>query len=410
MRNDEIKKLDLAEFAVRYYGFSHTEKSTMNSPSLKNAKGDHIVCKYYSDGGNSFFDPTDNARKGDIYNFVMWQESCDFKAAAAKIRDNLGMIAVQNQAPIPTAQGEKKEFDRDAAKKLIPIVHHAYLEEERCIPGDLLAHGRFKGTIMTDTYHNAVFPHYDKDGEIVGYVKKNRKFNGFSEGGEKLLWKSNQFKTDTKLVVCEAAIDALSIAAMTANCEKMADVFFHTRYVSIDGGLSPEAEALLKEEVRQMPKDAVIEAAFDHDSQGEKYTEKLRLICEECGDKKIQINTPKKKKDWNEVLVAYVKRQAQINAVYGYDQRAPVPSQPSAPAAPAPSAAPQLCTEKMKDMIRDLTQQGYINNMSEALLSRLSKSAGHRLITAALARQSAGMSAYNEPQKKTTNNQQAMSL
>ena len=82
--SQEVKLVNLAEFTKRHYGFQETEKSTKNSPCLKNPAGDVIVVKYQQNGVNTFFCPKDN-QKGDIYNFVMWQEHCDFKTAAAKI-------------------------------------------------------------------------------------------------------------------------------------------------------------------------------------------------------------------------------------------------------------------------------------------------------------------------------------
>ena len=68
--SQEVKLVNLAEFTKRHYGFQETEKSTKNSPCLKNPAGDVIVVKYQQNGVNTFFCPKDN-QKGDIYNFVM---------------------------------------------------------------------------------------------------------------------------------------------------------------------------------------------------------------------------------------------------------------------------------------------------------------------------------------------------
>ena len=97
--SQEVKLVNLAEFTKRHYGFQETEKSTKNSPCLKNPAGDVIVVKYQQNGVNTFFCPKDN-QKGDIYNFVMWQEHCDFKTAAAKIDNLLGLASIQGN-PIP---------------------------------------------------------------------------------------------------------------------------------------------------------------------------------------------------------------------------------------------------------------------------------------------------------------------
>jgi uncharacterized protein DUF3991 len=60
---------------------------------------------------------------------------------------------------------------------------------------------------------NAVFPHFDKDG-MCGYEIRNTNFKGYSSGGTKALWLSQEYPSDNKLVLCESAIDALSHAVL----------------------------------------------------------------------------------------------------------------------------------------------------------------------------------------------------
>lgn len=369
--SQEVKLVNLAEFTKRHYGFQETEKSTKNSPCLKNPAGDVIVVKYQQNGVNTFFCPKDN-QKGDIYNFVMWQEHCDFKTAAAKIDNLLGLASIQGN-PIPQEKRVAKVFDVNAAAQLKPVQEHAYLES-RGIDNAMLIHGRFRGTVLTDEYHNAVFPHC-RHGKIVGYVKKNYKFNGFSEGGEKLLWKSNQFPGDTRLCVTEAAIDALSLAVLMRDSPKHAEQMYHTRFVSIDGGYSPEAEAMLKQEVAALPRGSVIEAAFDNDEQGRRYCEKLANISMECGQVYAE-NIPSKRKDWNEVLQAYLKREAakaQVAAAY-----------PRIPA--TPPSEPRKISQKQRGKIRGLIKNGYLTPIPEEKIDRMTGGEAWQTIAAGMER------------------------
>ena len=398
MQNDDLKKRNLAEFAKQHYGFVETEKSTRNSPALQKKNGDTIVIKYHEDGVNTFFDPKSEHR-GDIYNFVQWQENCDFRTAAQKIKSLLG-ISEQQGKPVERKAGKKMAFDKAAAAKLTPVTEHAYLAD-RGIPGELLAHGRFKGTVYIDDYRNAVFPHY-KGKEICGYSKKNWKFDGFSEGGDKLLWRSNFFPDDKKLVVAEAGIDALSIAYMTWHNPKFSETFYHTRFISIDGGMSPEAEKMLRDEVAAMPADAVIEAAFDNDAQGTQYTEKLRAICEDCR-RTFQENRPKRKKDWNDVLQSYVKRESEINAVYGA----------SAESAPTRKEASDSCSQKQVALIQSLVQQGVLNPVPDRVLDTMPREQARKLIYIGIQRQKEGVLApppKGEAEKKTSESSQGMSM
>ena len=421
MHNHDYKLLDLSELAIREYGFQKTAKSTQNSPALKNAKGDHIVIKVQADGANTFFSPTSD-RKGSIYDFVMWQENCDFQAAAEKIRYLLGRKlerSFKENSPAP----EHKNFDCEAVKKLKVMTYSKYLES-RGIPDELLKHGRFKGTIMIDEHNNAIFPHY-KDDKIVGYVKKNYKFSGFSEGGEKLLWKSNQFPEDNRLVACEAAIDALSVATMLAENPKHKESFFHTRFISIDGGMSPAAEKALRAEVAALPKKAVVEAAFDNDSQGEKYTEKLQAICNECKREMAEAR-PKQKKDWNEVLQAYRERQdlkakaasepapaaTEKTAPEKQEKKAPAAAGKKAPAAPEKPAESvqekQPASGKHKSLIIDLVQQKFLNPVPKNVLQTLSKEKASSIIRAGLVRQDKNERAPAEKNMATQKQRQAV--
>lgn len=418
MPNHDYKLLDLTDLAIREYGFQKTAKSTRNSPALKNAKGDHIVIKVQADGAHTFFSPTSD-RKGSIYDFVMWQENCDFQAAAEKIRYLLGRELERSfieSAPRP----KHKEFDREAVKKLKVMSYSKYLES-RGIHDTLLQHGRFKGTILIDEHNNAVFPHC-KDDQIVGYVKKNYKFSGFSEGGEKLIWKSNQFPEDTRLVVCEAAIDALSVATMLAENPKHKESFYHTRFISIDGGMSPAAETALRSEVASMPENSVIEAAFDNDSQGEKYTEKLQAICNEC-KRKMSVAKPKQKKDWNEVLQSYRERQGQKAAAVSDPSTVPANSAPekqekmppsatektaAAAAEKAPSEADVYASEKQKSLIIELVHQKYLNPVPKNIMEKLTKDKASSIIRAGLARKEKNEPAPAEKNMATQKQRQAV--
>ena len=389
MTTEEMKKLDIAEFAEKFYGFKRTQKSTKNSPSLKNGV-DHIVVKYHPDGKCTFFSP-ESDKKGDIFNFVEWQQGCNFKESQKFINKFLGVSdvsAVSDQQIKATAKAafaekktavgvakapEGKQFDQKALEKLKTVDEHQYLES-RGIPSEILKHKRFFGTVLTDEWNNAVFPHL-KDNKIVGYTKKNYKFNGFSEGGEKLLWKSNQFKQDNRLVVAESAIDALSKATFEFSSQKTAETFYHTRFVSIDGGMSQAAEEALKAEIKALPDKAEVVAAFDNDDQGRKYLEKLQEFCKEAGKNCVSA-IPKIRKDWNEVLVAYREREKEK----------------------AEFAEP--ATENQKKMIRSLANEGILTDINEVFLERLTKTTAKKMIFVGLKKKEAQSQSQSQSQSE----------
>jgi len=182
--------------------------------------------------------------------------------------------------------------------KLKPVKSHPYLESRGI---DNINHKRFKETVVSDDRKNAVFPHTNAAGEITGYAMKNTKFNGFSPGGSKTLWKSNQLDSDKQLVITESAIDALSYAKLMD--KRAPKQISNTRFISTEGAFSPAVQKMIEAEIVSMPETATIVGAFDNDDQGWKYASELKTICEEAG-RKCRTDIPRVKGyDWNQVLV-----------------------------------------------------------------------------------------------------------
>ena len=136
---------------------------------------------------------------------------------------------------------------------------------------------------------------------------KNKNFNGFSPGGTKNIWRSNQYKNDNQLVVTESAIDALSYAKLMNKRDPQQ--FFSTRFISTEGAFSPEVQTMIKAEIALMPESAQVIAAFDNDEQGWKYAKELKSSCEEM-ERKCKIDIPRVKGyDWNDVLEKSLERE-----------------------------------------------------------------------------------------------------
>ena len=181
------------------------------------------------------------------------------------------------------------ERDRICAK---PVRTTAYLELNRQISNKTLMNDLFRDKIFKDKYNNVCFPHYNKLG-FSGFEKKNKRFNGFSEGGKRGLWFSNKPQECNKIIICESAIDALSYYELKK--EKNA------QYISIGGQLSYEQLDLIKV-VLEKNKDKEIILAVDNDKQGEKYIEKIKEVAKEVKHDNVIVDIPENKKDWNDEL------------------------------------------------------------------------------------------------------------
>jgi len=172
---------------------------------------------------------------------------------------------------------------------------HPYLENDRSLPAPLLEDPRFAGRIRTDSKGNAVFPHFNREG-LCGYEIKNRGFTGFASGGTKGLWSSHEEDGDTRLVVCESAIDALSHAALFPAPG--------TRYASIGGQMNPLQPELVRAAAARMPVGSEIVAAMDADTEGRKLADVVRQAVELSGrsDLRFSVHEPVGFKDWNDQL------------------------------------------------------------------------------------------------------------
>lgn len=105
------------------------------------------------------------------------------------------------------------EYSRSEA-----VTRHAYLKNHRAIPARTIGSDRFTNRIRKDQRGNAIFPHFDAEG-LCGLELKNVDFTGFSAGGVKGLWLSQSKAEDSRLLLAESAIDALSHATLYPDAE-----------------------------------------------------------------------------------------------------------------------------------------------------------------------------------------------
>ena len=187
---------------------------------------------------------------------------------------------------------------RYEAMKPLNVAGHPYLENERRIPADVFSNPRFFGRIRTDNHQNAVFPHWNQEG-LCGYEIKNRNFTGFAPGGEKGLWGSRTSPDDTKLVIAETAIDALSYFVVKHPAR--------ARYVSTAGALNPIQPTLILSAVNKLPPRSEVILAMDNDHGGVQLAGKILTIFSQLDAGRCVLKTdlpPTPGQDWNDVLQA----------------------------------------------------------------------------------------------------------
>jgi hypothetical protein len=138
-------------------------------------------------------------------------------------------------------------------------------------------------------------PHADRDGPC-GYEIKNWGFTGFAPGGEKGLWVSRVYRTDTSLVLAESGIDALSYAALHPDV--------NARYASFGGAMNPFQPTLIRAAIERLTPGATVRTATDNDEDGAGFAAIIEGLVAETGrgDLAVERITPINAKDWNDAL------------------------------------------------------------------------------------------------------------
>lgn len=300
-RQEELEKfktkINLVEYA-QSEGYQYIAKqSSRNSAVLFHDNGDKIVVATDTDGHGIYFSVKDDRHQGTIIDFVQNRRNVGLKTVRAELKSWQNEGRTQPTKFTPREKPQPISRDRlsviKVASNLKLVQSHPYLAK-RGIDQSILKSDRFNGTVAVDNRGNAIFPHYDQDG-ITGFTAKNDNYTGFSKGGTKALWSSKTNEQDSRLVIVESAIDAMSYHQLFSEKNP------HTRYISTGGTISTKQLELVKTAMTEMTgTGGEIVIATDNDKAGNKLAQTLSK--EASPKSKISRDVPKQGKDWNELL------------------------------------------------------------------------------------------------------------
>ncbi|TBY90902.1 DUF3991 and toprim domain-containing protein [Rhizobium leguminosarum] len=275
--------LEKASFAI------DIKESTRRA--IKFRRGGEIIIVTHE--GRGWFDPLSDA-KGDVFGLVEHLDHVGFCEGAERVADLVGFTITEPewQSLEPDGGYDLSLPDRWQARRR-PWPGSStwrYLNGERCLPSPLLRTA-IKGGLLREGPHGSIWAaHTDKTGVVTGWEARGPQYRGFSSGGRKVLFRLGSV-TASRLAVTEAAIDAMSLAAIEGMREG-------TLYLSTGGGWSPATQAALWDLASRQ--DARLVAATDANSQGDLFAERLRAIAEETGCDWTRPRPPEE--DWNETL------------------------------------------------------------------------------------------------------------
>jgi hypothetical protein len=297
--------IDLRAYAAGQGYLLNGKESWRGSAVMRHpVSNDKVMIKRDLDSHYIYFSVRDDRDNGSIIDFVQFRQGLSIGAVRKELRPWIGKPPV----PVPVfptlhkTTADRVKVERAYAQMQEVVNGHPYLERERALPASLLALDRFAGRIRLDPcdvaiYPYAIFPHVDAKG-LCGYEIKNVGFTGFASGGSKALWLSHELPDDHRLVLCEAAIDALSHAVLFPDN--------HARYASIGGKPNPEQPELIRAAAARMPADSEVVSAMDNDADGAALGDVVRKAVALTGrlDLKFTVQQPIGAKDWNDVLRA----------------------------------------------------------------------------------------------------------
>jgi len=240
--------------------------------------------------GKGWFDPLGDD-KGDVFRLVEHLEGVPFVEAMNDVAGFVGFVPSE-----PVWQRESRERAPDLS---IPARWQArrkpwrgsptwrYLRDVRHLP-ERIIRDAIAADLLREGPHGSIWAaHLDEDGAVTGWEERGPDWRGFASGGAKVLFRFGR-PDAPRLCVTEAAIDAISLAALEA---LRAD----TLYLSTGGGWSPATDAAIRT-LAARPRGELV-AATDNNAQGDVYADRLLKIAEEsaCSARRLRPVAD----DWN---------------------------------------------------------------------------------------------------------------
>ena len=277
------------------------EGSTAKCLKYRRGAGEVLIVNH---DGRGWWDPMSDAR-GDVFSLTQHLDpGLNFGQVRKLLR---GMVGLKPSHP---------ELERKPGKPEKPVVPVAqlwarrrrlsrgsatwrYLTGERAIPAGVLAAADLFDAVREGPRGSAWFAHCDHAGALTGIDMRGPDWRGFSKQSDKSLFRlPGGTGRLARLAVCEAPIDALSLAALEG---LRAD----TLYLATTGGMGPLTLSCLDALLRGLAgqPDTVLVAATDADGAGERHAQRLAERAQAAGVRWERLVPTGKHNDWNNVLV-----------------------------------------------------------------------------------------------------------
>jgi len=276
-------------------------ESTRRSLKYRRGEGEIVIVNH---DGRGWWDPLSEA-KGDIFTLVQHLDpGLTFPDACRVLHDFVGIAPAYPEMFRTRRTGAPGAPIADRWERCRPLSRGSpawrYLAAQRGLPESVLLIARAADAVREGPRGSAWFAHRDNAGVLTGIEMRGPDYRNFSAGGGKALFRlPGALGSPPRVAVCEAAIDALSLAAIE-RCRP------DTLYTATAGGMGPATVATLQRLLSALAADPVgiLIAASDADIAGRRYAARLMDLAAEARVRFSAILPPDELNDWNDFLRA----------------------------------------------------------------------------------------------------------
>ena len=282
------------------------KESTKLSLKYRRGKGEILIVSH---GGKGWWDPTSDA-KGDAFSLVQRLEpGINFGHVRKRLRQFAGLSP---RFPIAERSGRRKASDRPVAERWADrkavwpdLPTWRYLARKRFLPSAIIEAASAAGVLREGPAGSAWFAHLNCAGSVAHVDIRGPTYKGSLAGGAKSLFRlTPSAQSFPRLVLAEAAIDALSVAAIES-------LRGDTLYAASGGGMGPGTIAALEALLTAMATlpDALFCSATDANDPGDRFAERHRSLAEKFSVLFARLRPPIEGGDWNDVLRTRLQHQ-----------------------------------------------------------------------------------------------------
>jgi Protein of unknown function (DUF3991)/Toprim-like len=273
-------------------------ESTRNALKYRRGKGEILIVNH---DGRGWWDPQ-SAAKGDVFDLVQYLDPrLNFGQVRRELRRVVGVVPAFPRI----------SFGADETGPAMPValrwrgrrrLHHgspvwSYLTVSRRLPGHILDAAAAVDVLREGPYGSAWFAHRGDGGAVTHVEIRGPGFKGSLRGGTKTLFRLPAAASPYhRLVIAEAPIDALSLAAIES-------IRADTLYIATGGGMGPATLQAIEQVLRRLAPlpGACVAGASDANPTGERYAARHSALAAGAGIPFVRLRPPVGT-DWNDVL------------------------------------------------------------------------------------------------------------